>query len=131
MTYLLKVIDCFNMFFGAKEAPSMGYTRLRGFGSMVMTREGKIKQREIAKKGGKAVHQKGTAHEWTSGPDGTAVLAGRKGGLISHGGRGRLVVPPQGASVSGNANGGAVESMNLGLGDADVTVESANRFDRR
>lgn len=25
-----------------------------------------VKQREIASKGGKAAHQKGTAHEWTS-----------------------------------------------------------------
>ena len=48
----------------------------RGFASM-----DRAKQREIASKGGKAAHQKGTAHEWTSeeGRD-----AGRKGGLASH-----------------------------------------------
>ncbi|MBI2834544.1 MAG: stress-induced protein [Acidobacteria bacterium] len=39
------------------------------------------KQREIASKGGKAAHQKGTAHEWTSEE---ARNAGRKGGLASH-----------------------------------------------
>jgi general stress protein YciG len=39
------------------------------------------KQREIASKGGKAAHQKGTAHEWTSEE---ARTAGRKGGLASH-----------------------------------------------
>jgi general stress protein YciG len=39
------------------------------------------KQREIASKGGKAAHQKGTAHEWTSEE---AREAGRKGGLASH-----------------------------------------------
>jgi general stress protein YciG len=39
------------------------------------------KQREIASKGGKAAHQKGTAHEWTSDE---ARDAGRKGGLASH-----------------------------------------------
>jgi general stress protein YciG len=39
------------------------------------------KQREIASKGGKAAHQKGTAHEWTSDE---AREAGRKGGLASH-----------------------------------------------
>jgi len=46
------------------------------------------KQREIASKGGRAAHQKGTAHEWTSDE---ARSAGRKGGQISRGGRGRLV----------------------------------------
>ncbi len=39
------------------------------------------KQREIASKGGKAAHEKGTAHEWTSDE---AREAGRKGGLASH-----------------------------------------------
>ena len=39
------------------------------------------KQREIASKGGKAAHQKGTAHEWTSEE---ARVAGRKGGMASH-----------------------------------------------
>ena len=44
----------------------------RGFGSM-----DEDKQREIASKGGKAAHQKGTAHEFTSEE---AKLAGQKGG---------------------------------------------------
>lgn len=48
----------------------------RGFASM-----DRAKQREIASKGGKAAHQKGTAHEWTSEE---ARDAGRKGGLASH-----------------------------------------------
>jgi general stress protein YciG len=39
------------------------------------------KQRELASKGGKAAHQKGTAHEWTSEE---AREAGRKGGMASH-----------------------------------------------
>lgn len=51
-------------------------TEDRGFASM--NRE---KQREIASKGGKAAHQKGSAHEWTSEE---ARNAGRKGGLASH-----------------------------------------------
>jgi general stress protein YciG len=58
----------------------------RGFASMSPD-----KQREIASKGGRAAHEKGTAHEWT--PD-EARAAGRKGGQISRGGRGRLVPPP-------------------------------------
>ena len=58
----------------------------RGFASMSPE-----KQREIASKGGRAAHQKGTAHEWTSEE---ARSAGRKGGQISRGGRGRLVEGP-------------------------------------
>ncbi len=48
----------------------------RGFASM-----DRAKKREIASKGGKAAHQKGTAHEWTSEE---ARDAGRKGGIASH-----------------------------------------------
>jgi uncharacterized protein len=48
----------------------------------------RAKQREIASKGGKAAHQKGAAHEWTTEE---ARAAGRKGGTISRGGRGRLL----------------------------------------
>ncbi len=48
------------------------------------------KQREIASKGGRAAHEKGTAHEWTADE---ARNAGRKGGQVSRGGRGRLVPP--------------------------------------
>lgn len=48
----------------------------RGFASM-----DRNKQREIASKGGKAAHQKGSAHEWTSEE---AREAGRKGGMASH-----------------------------------------------
>src|SRR5436190_14266111 len=54
----------------------------RGFASMSPE-----KQREIASKGGRAAHEKGTAHEWTADE---ARTAGRKGGQVSRGGRGRL-----------------------------------------
>ena len=54
----------------------------RGFASMSAE-----KQREIASKGGRAAHEKGTAHEWTADE---ARNAGRKGGQVSRGGRGRL-----------------------------------------
>ncbi|WP_443083023.1 KGG domain-containing protein [Vampirovibrio chlorellavorus] len=47
----------------------------RGFASMSPE-----KQREIASKGGKAAHQKGTAHQFTSEE---ARAAGRKGGQAS------------------------------------------------
>jgi general stress protein YciG len=56
------------------------------------------KQREIASKGGRAAHLKGTAHEWTSEE---ARAAGRKGGQISRGGRGRLILPTQPQMPSG------------------------------
>ena len=45
----------------------------RGFASMDPSR-----QREIASKGGRAAHEKGTAHEWSSDE---ARDAGRKGGV--------------------------------------------------
>jgi hypothetical protein len=57
------------------------------------------KQREIASKGGRAAHEKGTAHEWTADE---ARNAGRKGGQVSRGGRGRLVTPPDATVASGS-----------------------------
>jgi general stress protein YciG len=63
------------------------------------------KQREIASKGGRAAHEKGTAHEWTAEE---ARAAGRKGGQISRGGRGRLqseAAPIATDSESGPASG--------------------------
>jgi hypothetical protein len=53
----------------------------RGFASM----DPKL-QRAIASRGGKAAHEQGTAHQWDSKE---ARAAGRKGGTISRGGRGR------------------------------------------
>jgi general stress protein YciG len=53
-------------------------TLRRGFASMDTS-----KQREIASKGGRAAHAKGTAHEWSADE---AREAGRKGGQLSHGG---------------------------------------------
>ena len=67
----------------------------RGFASM-----DRGKQREIASKGGKAAHQKGTAHEWTSEE---AREAGRKGGMASH--RRKQEQEPQGSEqVLNNPN---------------------------
>jgi len=48
----------------------------RGFASM-----DRDKQRQIASKGGKAAHEKRTAHEWTREE---ARAAGQKGGVASH-----------------------------------------------
>lgn len=52
-------------------------TSNRGFASM-----DEEKQREIASKGGKAAHKKGTAHEFDSQE---AAEAGRKGGRARRG----------------------------------------------
>jgi general stress protein YciG len=64
----------------------------RGFASMSPE-----KQREIASKGGRAAHEKGTAHEWSADE---ARSAGRKGGQVSRGGRGRLIVPEPAAATT-------------------------------
>ncbi|MCF5929791.1 general stress protein, partial [Xanthomonas perforans] len=56
-------------------------TSKRGFASM-----DEDKQREIASKGGKAAHESGNAHEFTSEE---AREAGKKGGQASGGGNNR------------------------------------------
>ena len=59
-----------------------GNKERRGFASMSPE-----KQREIASKGGRAAHEKGTAHAWNADE---APEAGRTGGYASHtGGRKR------------------------------------------
>jgi general stress protein YciG len=67
----------------------------RGFASM-----DRAKQREIASKGGKAAHQKGTAHEWTSEE---ARDAGRKGGIASHQRRREQMSNPDAPAGTGGA----------------------------
>lgn len=58
-----------------KEGNRQGGTRNRGFASMDPER-----QRQIASEGGKAAHEKGTAHEFTS-------EEARRAGSLSHGNR--------------------------------------------
>ena len=74
----------------------------RGFASM-----DRAKQREIASKGGKAAHQKGTAHEWTSEE---ARDAGRKGGLASHRRRREQLLASSGGSTAASEGGGSAEA---------------------
>lgn len=81
-----------------------GRKERRGFASMSPE-----KQREIARKGGRAAHEKGTAHEWTSDE---ARTAGRKGGQISRGGRGRLDAA---GLRAGTTETGSVESLQQAL----------------
>lgn len=77
----------------------------RGFASM-----DRNKQREIASKGGKAAHQKGTAHEWTSEE---AREAGRKGGMASHRRKQQQQQPSESSEnpSSGSDQGGGSEQM--------------------
>ena len=72
----------------------------------------RAKQRDIASKGGKAAHQKGTAHEWTSEE---ARDAGRKGGLASHKRRREQM-------LAGSGTGETSESPSAG--------DTATSFDR-
>jgi general stress protein YciG len=94
----------------------MANTSKRGFASMDAA-----KQREIASKGGRAAHAKGTAHEFTSEE---ARVAGRKGGEAvsrdrthmstigregghSRGARARAAAGTLGGTASTGGNGGA------------------------
>ena len=65
------------------------------------------KQREIASKGGKAAHQKGTAHEWTSEE---AREAGRKGGMASHRRKQEQQATPRAAATGANRSATRIRS---------------------
>jgi general stress protein YciG len=83
----------------------------RGFASM-----DRSKQKEIASKGGKAAHQKGTAHEWTSEE---AREAGRKGGIASHQRRrARMTEGPSGMSAVGTS--GSASADEISTPDSDI-----------
>jgi uncharacterized protein len=79
----------------------------RGFASM--DRE---KQREIASKGGRAAHAKGTAHEFDSGE---AREAGRKGGMAVSRNRDHMAaIGRRGGEARGQARGRAANQANSG-----------------
>jgi general stress protein YciG len=115
----------------------MANTSKRGFASM-----DPAKQREIASKGGRAAHTKGTAHEFTSDE---ARVAGRKGGeAVSRDrahmsaigregghsrGRARQQTPPQQA---GATSGGLTDTERPSYGverasDRSVSAASSSR----
>lgn len=92
-------------------------TRARGFAKMDPE-----KQREIASKGGRAAHQRGTAHEFNSdeareaGRKGGQAVSrdrahmaeiGRRGGEASGGRRGRIAPPSE---IIQNANSASAPS---------------------
>ena len=87
----------------------------------------RAKQREIASKGGKAAHQKGTAHEWTSEE---ARDAGRKGGIASH--RRRREAMNQGAgSVSQSSPNRPSSEMETGSATTDDARGHGDMSSRR
>lgn len=79
---------------GAAIAKAPNRKSERGFASMDPAR-----QRAIASQGGKAAHQSGNAHEFTSDE---AREAGRKGGHASHANRRNAAASRSGAGPSGN-----------------------------
>lgn len=87
----------------------------RGFASM-----DRAKQREIASKGGKAAHQKGTAHEWTSEE---ARDAGRKGGIASHRRRREMMQQGGGAGTATRENTNEEGSAQNREGSSNMTRE--------
>jgi general stress protein YciG len=88
----------------------------RGFASM-----DRAKQREIASKGGKAAHQKGTAHEWTSEE---ARDAGRKGGIASHRRRREQMATQMGGSTAAIENRGETTDTTASPDRGDGGVNS-------
>jgi general stress protein YciG len=77
------------------------------------------KQRDIASKGGKAAHQKGTAHEWTSEE---AREAGRKGGMASH----RRKQEQQQQTPDNNPTGSTSESAAIGAPNPEQMMGTDN-----
>lgn len=94
---------------GGKGGQGSG-TSNRGFASMDPER-----QREIASEGGKAAHQKGTAHEFTS-------EEARRAGSMSHGNRqseqassgSRGAATKQGGNKGSEQEGGGNKSSSVG-----------------
>src|SRR6187549_113170 len=81
----------------------------RGFASM--DRE---KQKEIASKGGRAAHAKGTAHEFDSGE---AREAGRKGGVaVSRNREHMAAIGRRGGEARGQSRNRGVAQANTGSG---------------
>ena len=93
---------------GTVGASQGGGTKNRGFASMDPAR-----QREIASQGGKAAHQKGTAHEFTS-------EEARRAGSMSHGNR-------QSAAASAGAAGSGTASATRGSAKASSGEQGGNK----
>src|SRR4051794_3759147 len=98
----------------------MANTSKRGFASMDANR-----QKEIASKGGRAAHAKGTAHEWTSDE---ARVAGRKGGEVVSRDRAHMAaIGREGGESRGARNRGRQSS---GRGSEASSSSGASYSDR-
>ena len=89
----------------------------RGFASMDPQR-----QREIASEGGRAAHEKGTAHEFTSEE---AREAGRKGGMARSANRRKAMDSGSGSDMhaSGSNSG---QSAHSGSGNSGTDTHGSN-----
>jgi general stress protein YciG len=93
----------------------------RGFASMDPSR-----QREIASKGGRAAHEKGTAHEWSSDE---ARNAGRKGGVTVS--RDRVHMAAIGREGGESRSAAAREARQTLASEREVPMHVSREGDRR
>lgn len=99
-------------------------TSKRGFASMDAS-----KQKEIASKGGRAAHAKGTAHEFTSDE---ARVAGRKGGEAVSRDRAHMAAIGREGGHSRGARARANSGANSDNNNVDVAQESGIQpYDRQ
>jgi general stress protein YciG len=101
-----------------KEKP-MANTSRRGFASM-----DRSKQKEIASKGGRAAHAKGTAHEFTSDE---ARVAGRKGGEAVSRDRQHMSTIGREGGHSRGVRARAVSDQSISADSAQPTSQSYER----
>src|SRR5437667_10948932 len=98
----------------------MANTSKRGFASMDAT-----KQREIASKGGRAAHAKGTAHEFTSDE---ARVAGRKGGEAVSRDRAHMsAIGREGGHSRGRARQSQPPSSGIGVSESNERPSFINQ----
>jgi general stress protein YciG len=98
-------------------------TPSRGFASMDRER-----QREIASKGGRAAHAKGTAHEWTAEE---ARAAGRKGGEAVSKDREHMAAIGRDGGGARSANARTRRQVSdMVNGDGENVLEDMNRVTR-
>jgi len=96
----------------------------RGFASM-----DRDKQKEIASKGGRAAHAKGTAHEFDSGE---AREAGRKGGVaVSRNREHMAAIGRRGGEARGQSRGRGVAPANTGSESSHESSFQTSRTDRQ
>ncbi|CAN5908704.1 hypothetical protein BH11GEM1_BH11GEM1_34770 [soil metagenome] len=95
----------------------------RGFASM-----DRAKQREIASKGGRAAHEKGTAHEFDAGE---ARAAGRKGGVtVSKNREHMAAIGRRGGEARGANRAARLQSQGTGVASANGKATNGFQGDR-